>query len=109
MKMKKYFVPNGKKDFLTTVLDRDKIDHDFTEIDGRLYVWVSLSCRQYRVMLEDAECEYERSLHGSNVPVYSFRTLMNPKKFQRLKLLNSDYHGFGILSKDVQRFEQAIA
>lgn len=58
------------------------------EIDGRLYIWTPLSCRQYRVMLEDAECEYERSLHRSNTPIYSFRTLMNPEKFQRLKLLN---------------------
>ena len=62
MKMKKYFVPDGKKKFLTTVLNRDEIDYDFMEIDGRLYIWTPLSCRQYRVMLEDAECEYERSL-----------------------------------------------
>ena len=56
MKMKKYFVPDGKKKFLTTVLNRDEIDYDFMEIDGRLYIWTPLSCRQYRVMLEDAEC-----------------------------------------------------
>lgn len=54
MKMKKYFVPDGKKNFLTTVLNRDEIDYDFMEIDGRLYIWTPLSCRQYRVMLEDA-------------------------------------------------------
>ena len=60
------------------------------------------------VRLEDAECEYERSLHRSNTPIYSFRTLMNPEKFQRLKLLNAAYHGFGILSKDVERFEKAV-
>lgn len=108
MKMKKYFVPDGKKNFLTTVLNRDEIDYDFMEIDGRLYIWTPLSCRQYRVMLEDAECEYERSLHKSNTPIYSFRTLMNPEKFQRLKLLNAAYHGFGILSKDVERFEKAV-
>ena len=77
MKMKKYFVPDGKKNFLTTVLNRDEIDYDFMEIDGRLYIWTPLSFRQYRVMLEDAECEYERSLHRSNTPIYSFRTLMN--------------------------------
>lgn len=53
MKMKKYFVPDGKKKFLTTVLNRDEIDYDFMEIDGRLYIWTPLSCRQYRVMLED--------------------------------------------------------
>ena len=106
--MKKYLVPDGKKNFLTTVLNRDEIDYDFMEIDGRLYIWTPLSCRQYRVMLEDAECEYERSLHRSNTPIYSFRTLMNPEKFQRLKLLNAAYHGFGILSKDVERFEKAV-
>lgn len=42
MKMKKYFVPDGKKKFLTTVLNRDEIDYDFMEIDGRLYIWTPL-------------------------------------------------------------------
>ena len=39
MKMKKYFVPDGKKKFLTTVLNRDEIDYDFMEITyGLLYL-----------------------------------------------------------------------
>ena len=89
-------------------LIRDITEYEFIKSDVNLYIWTSLSCRQYRVMLEDAECEYERSLHRSNTPIYSFRTLMNPEKFQRLKLLNAAYHGFGILSKDVERFEKAV-
>ena len=106
--MKKYYVPAGKKEYLAKVLERDLIPYHFFKIDDRQYINVSLSCRQYRVMLEDAECEYERAMHKSNVPVYSFRTLMNPEKFHRLKQLNKNYHGFGILSRDVERFDQAI-
>lgn len=106
--MKKYFVPEGKKKYLIIVLKRDLIPYEFFEVDGRQYVSVPLSCRQYRVMLEDAECECERARHQSNIPIYSFRTLMNQKKFHRLCQINKAYHGFGILSKDVERFEQAI-
>ena len=106
--MKKYFVPEGMKDFLSIVFKRDFIPYLFFEVDERQYVSVPLSCRQYRVMLEDAECERERSMHRSNVPIYSFRTLMNQKKFHRLRQLNKEYHGFGVLSRDVERFEQAI-
>ena len=109
MKTKKYFVPKGREKFLSTVLNRDGLNHYFEETEGRSYVWVCLSCKEYRIMLEDAECEYERSLDKSNAPIYSYHTLMNPEKFQRLKRLNSDYHGFGVLSKDVQRFERVIA
>lgn len=85
MKMKKYFVPDGKKKFLTTVLNRDEIDYDFMEIDGRLYIWTPLSCRQYRVMLEDAECEYERSLHRSNTPYIFISDINEPREIPKAK------------------------
>ena len=74
MKTKKYFVPKGREKFLSTVLNRDGLNHYFEETEGRSYVWVCLSCKEYRIMLEDAECEYERSLHKSNAPIYSYHT-----------------------------------
>lgn len=80
MKTKKYFVPKGREKFLSTVLNRDGLNHYFEETEGRSYVWVCLSCKEYRIMLEDAECEYERSLHKSNAPIYSYHTLMQTIK-----------------------------
>ena len=55
MKTKKYFVPKGREKFLSTVLNRDGLNHYFEETEGRSYVWVCLSCKEYRIMLEDAE------------------------------------------------------
>lgn len=54
MKTKKYFVPKGREKFLSTVLNRDGLNHYFEETEGRSYVWVCLSCKEYRIMLEDA-------------------------------------------------------
>lgn len=48
MKTKKYFVPKGREKFLSTVLNRDGLNHYFEETEGRSYVWVCLSCKEYQ-------------------------------------------------------------
>lgn len=106
--MKRYFVKEGRKKYLKMVLKRDHIPYQFEKNNGRDYVWVSLSCRQYRILREDAECEYEREQHTCNIPIYSLHTLRNPEKLKRLKELNSDFNSFGILSKDVEKFEKLV-
>lgn len=64
MKTKKYFVPKGREKFLSTVLNRDGLNHYFEETEGRSYVWVCLSCKEYRIMLEDPLSFYTSVLLG---------------------------------------------
>ena len=87
--------------YLDKVLDRDSVPHYF--LDGRMYT--ELPSRKFAVYIEDAICEMERDATYSKAPVYSFRTLCNTEKLQRLKGINNN-DVFHILKSDTEKFRQ---
>lgn len=64
------------------------------------------SNREFTVILEDALCEKQREETQSKIPVYSYRTLRNLKKRNRLMSLNG-MKSFHILRQDVKKCQVA--
>ena len=67
----------------------------FLEVDG-------MSNRRFSEVIEDAKCEKQRHEQNSGIPVYSYRTLKNKGKRNRLFAMNGK-RGFHVLRQDVER------
>lgn len=90
--MREFKVSEVMKPYLEKVLQRDRIAYVMKEDT----ICVDASGNRFHEAVEDAMCEKE-SRNG--IPVYSFRTLTNPKKLERLQKLNGKT-SYQCLSKD---------
>lgn len=90
--------------YIKTVLIRDGFanirtvtvkDRSYLDIEG-------MSNRRFSEIMEDAQCEKQRCESNPDIPVYSYRTLKNRDKRNRLIQLNNR-HGFHVLKKDMER------
>lgn len=90
--------------YIKTVLIRDGYtnirtltvnDGSYLDIDG-------ISNRRFSEIMEDAQCEKQRCEGNPDIPVYSYRTLKNRAKRNRLFRINKR-HGFHVLIKDMER------
>ena len=95
-----------------TVLVRDHISYQIKQeciSKGEESVRLLLpetSNREFTVILEDALCEKQREETQSKIPVYSYRTLRNLEKRNRLMSLNG-MKSFHILRQDVKKCQVA--
>ena len=65
------------------------------------FVYADIECSEERLeeVLEDAKCEEQRNATRTRLPVYSYRTIRNPEKLERLRKLNGR-RGFHYLKQD---------
>lgn len=96
-------VSEGIKPYLERVMQRDRIPYAFRENN---MIETTLSGNAFHIAIEDALCEMERG-DSRDIPVYSFRTITNPKKFRRLREINK-MNSFKILSKDRAKYNRRI-
>ena len=70
-------------------------------------VYADIECSEERLeeVLEDAKCEEQSKETLGHLPVYSYRTIKNPKKLHRLMKLNGR-RGFYILKADRQKCKE---
>ena len=88
---------------IQTVLKRDNIAFDFKQAEENKYTLLfDGSSRRFTEVLEDALCEKQRVENHSRIPVYSYRTLRNENKRQRLMKLNGR-KGFVVINKDLDK------
>lgn len=100
---KKIIVSPVMYPYVVNVLKRDHINHTFQkDSDRNCYYLKGVSKKQFTVILEDALCEKQRNQTISKIPVYSYRTLKDKKKRNRLMALNRR-KGFHILKADITR------
>lgn len=93
--MREYKVSAEMLPYVVKVLNRDSISYEI----GNNTIKVPLSGNKFHIVVEDAACELERK----DIPVYSMRTIMNKKKFKRLRQLNN-CNAFHVLQRDQELF-----
>lgn len=95
---KRYWLENVKH-----VCDRDKYEYIVVNIDeDAVTVEFNVTKEQLEEIEEDALCEQQKNNLGSQIPVYSYRTLVNLEKKKRLM----DFYGkkgYCILQQDYER------
>lgn len=96
MKTKKYFVPKGREKFLSTVLNRDGLNHYFEETEGRSYVWVCLSCKEYRIMLEDLDTYKEQIVAMDGFGEKSYNNMIKAIEQSRNTTFRQLFYALGI-------------
>lgn len=102
---RRFKISSRLKPFIELVMKRDNIPYRILQENNEFFVETQLSGNQFHIVVEDALCEKERG-NIFDIPVYSYRTLMNPSKFLRLRILNQQ-NGFKILSRDIKKYNQA--
>ena len=83
-KIRAFNVSDGIKPYLERVMQRDCIPYRFKENN---VIETPLSGNAFHIVIEDALCEKQRG-DIRDIPVYSYRTITNPKKFKRLREIN---------------------
>lgn len=103
-----YSVSERMMPFFIKVCKRDKVSFTMHGKNEKGFnVKIDCSNNQFKTLIEDAMCELERSLHNADIPVYSFRTLINPEKKKRLMKMNNR-RCFYVLRKDREKYLQYI-
>ncbi len=77
--------------YVKDVLERGGIAFNATKEDeefGIIYTDCEIPWNVWVEIVVDALCERQKELMGTDVPVYSFRTLTNPEKLKELQKLN---------------------
>lgn len=100
-------VSSAMKPYIAYVLERDKIPYQTKEMSGFWLFQMDITNRRFTEVLEDALCEKQRNKYISRIPVYSFRTLMNSEKLERLMKLNQR-RGYHILKQDELKYFAAV-
>ena len=92
---------------LCKVLERDEIPYQEIRKEDQIQLYLpETSNRGFTVILEDALCEKQRDETKSKIPVYSYRTLKNREKRNRLMSINGK-KGFHILRQDIEKCQKA--
>ena len=109
--MKRNRIFDDKYEFFQKVCQRDSVNYDvLTHRDD--YYEVSfqpeITNSRFKELLEDIECEVQRSNYKFDRPVFSARTLCMPEKFSRLIRNETNLKGrpqrtFSILEGDERR------
>ncbi|MCC2255959.1 hypothetical protein LKD70_16325 [Ruminococcus sp. CLA-AA-H200] len=88
MKVKR--VSNVMWPYIRDVMIRDSLDYSArTGTDDTVSLMIpGISNRRFSELLEDAKCEKQRKETESEIPVYSYRTLKDKKKRDRMFRLN---------------------
>lgn len=103
VKKRTFKISEGLKPYIEQVMLRDRISYRFIQ-DNRIET--NLSGNAFHIVVEDALCEKQRG-DSRNIPVYSYRTVMNSEKFRRLRRINR-MNSFRILSKDSAKYNRRI-
>lgn len=96
-------VSSVMKPYIVLVLKRDGIPFVYTKVEDDYVFTIQISNRRFTEVLEDALCEKQRERYISRIPVYSYRTLMNQSKLQRLQKLNNR-SGYHVLKADEEKY-----
>lgn len=105
--MREVNVSNVMLPHVQKVLIRDRIPYQIIKQEETVRLLLpETSNRGFTVILEDALCEKQREETESKIPVYSYRTLRNLEKRNRLMNLNG-MKAFHILRQDVERCQVA--
>lgn len=107
MDKKKRKVSSAMKPYIEFVLKRDRIPYEAKRESDYWMFTMSISNRRFTEVLEDALCEKQRNQYKSRIPVYSFRTLKNRDKLERLMCLNQK-RGYHILKQDETKYFAAV-
>lgn len=107
MDKKKRKVSSAMKPYIEFVLKRDGIPYEAERESDYWMFTMSISNRRFTEVLEDALCEKQRNQYKSRIPVYSFRTLKNRDKLERLMCLNQK-RGYHILKQDETKYFAAV-
>lgn len=94
--------------FVGWVLKRDGIPYTSRDMGGYVeFRMENVSSRRFNNVVEDAKCEKERRESPTpDIPVLSYRALMNPEREARLlKLYNADC--CTVYSKDTEKYIRA--
>ncbi|MBE5924781.1 MAG: hypothetical protein E7271_10035 [Lachnospiraceae bacterium] len=101
-----YRIYENKLKYFEFVCHREQVPYELYPNEGMNYRKISMdiSRSKFEEILDDIDCEIQRenSKHPE-IPVISFRTMMQPKKFQRLVA------GRGVfrpLSRDKEKFRE---
>ena len=83
--MKRKYPKSHWEENMKFVCDRDKVPYAIDEeTESFIIVDITAKIDELEILEEDAMCEKQRNDAGSKIPVYSFRTLKNPEKKERL-------------------------
>ena len=88
--------------YVRSVLKRDEISYETKKENGKILLLFSGNGKRFTEVLEDALCEKQRAESSSKLPVYSYRTLRNHEKRDRLMKLNNR-RGFFVLKQDAEK------
>ena len=89
--------------YVQIVLDRDHLTYETIKGESnRILLAFDGSSRRYTEVLEDALCEKQRAEGLFDIPVYSYRTLRNREKRDRLLKLNKK-RGYYVLKQDYEK------
>ena len=92
--------------YVETICRRDCIPYAITTVEcGEISLEISTQVNVDE-LLEDALCEQQRDQTNAKLPVYSFRTLRNKEKLERLM----DYYGkkgVHVLKEDEKKCREA--
>ena len=98
--MKEVKTSKAMMPYIIAVLQRDHIPFEIRP--GEKIFLPETSNRGFTIVLEDALCEKQRENTQNKLPVYSYRTIRNPKKLERLRKLNGR-RGFHYLKQDKEK------
>ena len=102
VKTRTFRISDELKPYVEQVMHRDRIPYRFVN-NG---IETKLSGNAFHIVIEDALCEKQRG-DSRNIPVYSYRTVMNSDKFKRLRRMNR-VNSFRILAKDRAKYNRRI-
>ncbi len=102
----KITVKTSEKRYIEHVLDRDNIPYTIiSDENGETVLNVSDEADKEEIM-EDVRCEQQRESTDSKFPVYSYRTLQNKAKRDRLMSFYGR-RGFHVLKSDETKCRNA--
>ena len=102
--MRTYRIYRNKVRLFKLVCKRDSLQYEICPDTDMNYVEVrmDISRSRFRELLDDVDCEIQRETSSRpEVPVISFRTMMQPEKFKRLV---AGHRVFRSLSRDKVKF-----
>lgn len=99
-----YRVYKNKWTFFVFVCQRDHLTYEKGPETNLNYreVYMDISRQRFNELLEDMECEAQRSSYQCKAPVVSARTMKNPEKLRKIMALYNS-HSIRILRKDVKK------
>lgn len=85
------------------VLQRDSLIYEIRQEKDGFALYSDLTQSRLHEVLKDALCEKQRQSTAAEIPVYSYETLMNRAKFNKLSRFYG-WKGFHVLKKDTEKY-----